>query len=172
MTYEKLTALIEEALVEHWNLSVQKYDDIYGYVLYTTGDLSSIFPVYNRETDLKRDKNDASYNYYRYVAVEWQNFDETNIFETTNKSIQKNITLIVGQDNLYIADIVKWNKDNPNFRYQPVYKEKPFTGVSFLSTPTFYFLKNGKIKEKVNGWPDKNKITAIKKGFQKIDVKF
>jgi len=89
MTYEKLTALIEEALVEHWNLSVQKYDDIYGYVLYTTGDLSSIFPVYNRETDLKRDKNDASYNYYRYVAVEWQNFDETNIFETTNKSIQK-----------------------------------------------------------------------------------
>lgn len=91
MTYKKLSVLLEEALVEHWKYSVRKQDDIYGYVLYTTDDLSSIFPVYNRESDLKHDKNDTSYNYYRYFAVEWKNFDETDIFDSINKLVHETL---------------------------------------------------------------------------------
>jgi len=61
-------------------------DDVYGYVLYTTDDLSSIQPVANREGSIPPSTD--NYNYYRYNAAEWSEWGDSGLYEEVNEILE------------------------------------------------------------------------------------
>jgi len=75
---------LRNALIKHYDFIKSKHNDIYAYSLYTDSSLCSIGPVFNCESDLKVQKSEDLYNYYRYGAVEWNHYEDFGIFDEVN----------------------------------------------------------------------------------------
>ncbi|EEL19926.1 hypothetical protein bcere0017_52970 [Bacillus cereus Rock1-3] len=88
---ESLYAELKNAIRCHYNELITRcgVDTIYGYSILTDDDVDSIGPVANKERLIKVDKSDPLYNYYRYGAVEWSEWDDFGMFDEVNKIIKK-----------------------------------------------------------------------------------
>ena len=80
---------LKTATASHYKRLVTDVSDIYGYALFTEDGLSSVVPVANRESALKKPKSDPMYNYYRYLAVEWSDWDHFGMFDDVNALLTK-----------------------------------------------------------------------------------
>jgi hypothetical protein len=74
----------------------------------------------------------------------------------------------------HVADdfgtFVEWDRRHPAFKMSFAYKQSEWPLVSSWSTPTFYFIKDGKVAAKVVGWPDQGNIQALTKAARKIGL--
>ncbi|UJB17266.1 MULTISPECIES: hypothetical protein [Lysobacter] len=75
------------------------------------------------------------------------------------------------QDRRFQVDSLrKWNGQHSNARMFIVYKQREWSQFDSWDTPTFYFLKNGKLKQKIVGWPNKEQVGKIMKAARKIGL--
>ncbi len=63
-------------------------------------------------------------------------------------------TWIVLPGALHFNDVLEWNKQHPSTQFSYIDDMKAWSFVDDWSTPTFYFVKQGKVVAKVKGWPD------------------
>ncbi|GAA5507733.1 DUF4303 domain-containing protein [Novipirellula caenicola] len=80
---------LKAATASHYKRLVANVADLYGYSLFSDDGLSSIGPVANRESALKKPKSDPMYNYYRYLAVEWSDWNDFGMFDDVNAILKK-----------------------------------------------------------------------------------
>jgi hypothetical protein len=85
----KLKAALKTAITEHYKKLTSEVSDIYGYALFTEDDVSSFGPVANRESALTVDPSDTMYNTYRYLAVEWSDWDGFGLFDGVNTIVNE-----------------------------------------------------------------------------------
>jgi hypothetical protein len=67
------------------------------------------------------------------------------------------------EDTFDAAEIAEWNNRNPLARTTIVHKRSAWPIENFTTTPYFYFLKNGQVIDKFEGWPkggNKEKLIA------------
>ena len=91
---ERFYVELKNAIRCHYNELITRcgVDTIYGYAILTDDCVSSIGPVANKERLIKVNKSDPLYNYYRYGAVEWSEWDDFGMFdEANNLSLMKKI---------------------------------------------------------------------------------
>jgi len=86
---EKFKVLLEDAIKTHYEKLTSEFDDIYGYVLYTSDCRMSIGPVSNRESVIKAKEGSEDYDYYRYGANEWSMFEDYKLFDEVNDYLSK-----------------------------------------------------------------------------------
>ena len=80
---------LKKAIENHYSKVLKSFSDLYGYTLYTDDSLCSIGPVCNRESDITVPESDEMYDYYKYGAVEWANFEDFGIFDGVNSLLAK-----------------------------------------------------------------------------------
>lgn len=78
---------LKNAIRCHYNELLTRFgvDTIYGYSIYC---VNSIGPVANEERLIKVNKSDPLYNYYRYGAVEWSEWDDFGMFDEVKKLLR------------------------------------------------------------------------------------
>ena len=82
---------LKHAVKSHYSELMKKCgpDSIYGYALFTDDGVSSLGPVANKESMIQVGTSDPLYNYYRYGAVEWGEWDDFGLFDDVNKIIKQ-----------------------------------------------------------------------------------
>ncbi|WP_166243156.1 DUF4303 domain-containing protein [Paenibacillus turpanensis] len=88
---ENLHTELKNAVSSHYKELLSRCGDetIYGYSLFTDDCVTSMGPVANKERSIKVNKSDPLYNYYRYGAVEWDEWDDFGLFDEVNNMIKK-----------------------------------------------------------------------------------
>jgi hypothetical protein len=85
------------------------------------------------------------------------------------KSMERHLTLISPQDgNLQFDVMQKWNAENPSMPIHPVDQQIAFTEFDQWSTPTFYFMKAGKVVHQFEGWPKEGRRDQMDEGLRKV----
>jgi len=86
---------LKNAIRCHYNELLTRcgVDTIYGYSILTDDCVNSIGPVANEERLIKVNKSDPLYNYYRYGAVEWSEWDDFGMFDEVKKLLRNIIIL-------------------------------------------------------------------------------
>jgi hypothetical protein len=56
------------------------------------------------------------------------------------------------------------------FRFTLAYKRTEFPMIDSWETPTFYFLKDGRVEKKVQGWPKQGRMQEILDGLRAINL--
>lgn len=54
---------------------------------------------------------------------------------------------------LHVDVLRNWNTTHPIARHSIAYRRQEWPGVDSWNTPTFYFLRDGKVVARVDGWP-------------------
>lgn len=54
---------------------------------------------------------------------------------------------------LHLPALQRWNREHPDFAVALVVRQAEWPFVDYWNTPTFYFLKDGAVVQKVIGWP-------------------
>jgi len=68
--------------------------------------------------------------------------------------MKKRSTWIITPGLLYFDDVLAWNRRHPSTAFSYVDKMESWRFLDDLSTPTFYFVKQGKVILKLKGWAD------------------
>ncbi len=106
---ESLYVELKNAIRCHYNELITRcgVDTIYGYSLLTDDCVTSIGPVANKERLIKVNKSDPLYNYYRYGAVEWSEWDDFGMFDEVNKIIKKYHETVEDDFNMGVNTLLK-----------------------------------------------------------------
>ncbi|MBJ7987694.1 DUF4303 domain-containing protein [Bacillus cereus] len=106
---ESLYIELKNAIRCHYNELITRcgVDTIYGYSILTDDCVSSIGPVANKERLIKVNKSDPLYNYYRYGAVEWSEWDDFGMFDEVNKIIKKYHETVEDDFNMGVNTLLK-----------------------------------------------------------------
>lgn len=106
---ESLYVELKNAIRCHYNELITRcgVDTIYGYSILTDDGVNSIGPVANKERLIKLDKSDPLYNYYRYGAVEWSEWDDFGMFDEVNKIIKKYHETVEDDFNMRVNTLLK-----------------------------------------------------------------
>jgi len=83
-TLTLLKAELKSAITAHYTKLTSEVLDIYGYGIFTDDSVSSLGPVANRESALTVGPLDKMYNCYRYLAVEWSDWEAFGLFDRVN----------------------------------------------------------------------------------------
>ncbi len=78
--------------------------------------------------------------------------------------------LIPPDSRFYLDAVNQWNSKFPNFTMKYIEKSSDFTMLDYWGTPTFYFLKDGSVVDKVVGWPKEGNINKIKSFIAKYKI--
>jgi hypothetical protein len=85
------------------------------------------------------------------------------------KSLEGRLTLIGPQDgNLHFEVLQKWNIENPSMPIHFVDQESAFSEFERWVTPTFYFMRAGKVIHQFSGWPKGGNRAQLNEGLQKV----
>lgn len=98
------------------------------------------------------------------------------------KAIDKNLALkrIFKKDsvwvsppdrNLDLSPFQEWNKKHPEFAMSIGFAKSSWPEVKVWQTPTFIFMKDGKVVDEVIGWPNEGNMDALDAGLTKIGIK-
>ncbi|MGH8194651.1 MAG: hypothetical protein ACREQ8_09660 [Woeseiaceae bacterium] len=66
-----------------------------------------------------------------------------------------------------------WNREHPAYAYRYVEYQSDWPEVNYWGTPTFYFMKDGRLIKKVVGWPNdsaEERKEALRAGLRAIDA--
>ncbi|EAO52528.1 hypothetical protein RBTH_01814 [Bacillus thuringiensis serovar israelensis ATCC 35646] len=100
---------LKNAIRCHYNELLTRcgVDTIYGYSILTDDCVNSIGPVANEERLIKVNKSDPLYNYYRYGAVEWSEWDDFGMFDEVKKIIKKYHNIVEDDFNIRVNTLLK-----------------------------------------------------------------
>jgi len=73
--------------------------------------------------------------------------------------------------NLDLSPFQDWNKKHPEFATSIGFAKTSWPEVKVWQTPTFIFMKDGKVVDEVIGWPDGGNMKALDAGLAKIGIK-
>ncbi len=62
----------------------------------------------------------------------------------------------------YLDDISQWNNKFPNFTMKYIETSLDFPMLDYWGTPSFYFLTDGKVVDKLVGWPKEGRLKELK----------
>lgn len=65
---------------------------------------------------------------------------------------------------------ISWNTLHPDEAMSFAYRESDWPLLDTWATPTFYFIKDGKVAAKLAGWPDEGNIPALTDAARKIGL--
>lgn len=75
---------------------------------------------------------------------------------------QKSRWLIPPDGSVHLKQAIQWNINNPKLNMSLIDNFDYFPNEDYWGTPTFYFLENGKIIDKLSGWPkDKSNLEKL-----------
>src|SRR5262245_49568081 len=86
---DSLKSELKSALRSHYKRLTDTVPDIYGYSLFTEDGVSSLVPVANRTSAMRVGPSDPLYNCYRYLAVNWSEWDDFGLFSTVNRIVSE-----------------------------------------------------------------------------------
>src|SRR4051794_21112953 len=86
---DSLKTELKSALRSHYKRLSGTVPDICGYSLFTEDGVSSLGPVANRRSTIRVGPSDPMYDYYRYLAVEWSEWDDFGLFGTVNRIVRE-----------------------------------------------------------------------------------
>lgn len=67
------------------------------------------------------------------------------------------------------ANFVQWNQRYPNLQISIAFARSEYPAIDSWSTPTFYFLRDGRIVSSVSGWPSGGNRKRIIAEFRKLE---
>jgi hypothetical protein len=71
-----------------------------------------------------------------------------------DKVFREHAKWLVPQDaHLYFDIMQRWNREHPGREVTMTVRREEWPMIDSWSTPTFYFLENGVVSAKVEGWP-------------------
>jgi hypothetical protein len=83
----------------------------------------------------------------------------------------RNIAWITPQDRyMDIALLQKWNAAHPAARLSMTYLATSWPEIDTWGTPSFYFFKDGKLRNKVEGWPKEGNFPALEQALASIGL--
>lgn len=107
-------------------------------------------------------------HFTQYVAEELAKDDKLNTFLKEHSTWIEPVT-----QKLDYNELLLWKNKYPQFEIKIVDKTSTFTNIDYWGTPTFYFMENGVVKDKLIGWPKEGRkielIKLIKKHFPNFD---
>lgn len=71
---------------------------------------------------------------------------------------------------LYFEDFQHWNKMHPTEKMSIAYSRSEWPLITSWGLPTFYFFDNGRLVDKVTGWPDGGNMRAVEAGLEAIGL--
>lgn len=71
---------------------------------------------------------------------------------------------------LNIDAFQQWNRNHPHVKMEMIYSRDEWPGFAIGATPTFYFLRDGKVVGKVSGWPKEGHLKELKSGFKQLGL--
>lgn len=74
-------------------------------------------------------------------------------------------------DSLTDGVIEEWNRENPDFAFRYVEYKSDWTQINYWGTPSFYFMKDGRLVKKVVRWPKDargQRMEALRAGLRAI----
>ncbi|WP_052689845.1 hypothetical protein [Xanthomonas albilineans] len=77
--------------------------------------------------------------------------------------LRNNLLLVVPPDpTLSIDDIMAWNSAHPRLQMHPMYLRSDWIALNSLDTPTFYVVRDGKVLDSFDGWPNPQGLSALR----------
>jgi len=74
----------------------------------------------------------------------------------------RHATLIVAPERGFRIDLVgEWNEQHPELPMAFMYARSDWPMFRAWGTPTFYFFRNGKLEQAVEGWPKEGRLDAL-----------
>lgn len=75
------------------------------------------------------------------------------------------------QDRRFGIDTLRdWNRQHPDAAMSVVYKEKDWRELDTWNTPTFYFIKDGRVVRKIVGWPGPERVRKVTEAAGAIGI--
>lgn len=71
---------------------------------------------------------------------------------------------------LNLLRLQQWNREHRDFRVALVVSQNEWTFVDYWNTPTFYFLKDGAVVQKVIGWPKEGRREELLSASRKAGI--
>jgi hypothetical protein len=85
------------------------------------------------------------------------------------EAIKNKTRLIAPQDASLNFDVLqKWNTSNPLLRIHLVDQLSAYEAFDDWDTPTFYFMRAGKLMHKFSGWPKEGNRAQLDEGLRKV----
>lgn len=69
---------------------------------------------------------------------------------------------------LDVNSVKEWNREHPRQSIGIAYMNEPWAGIDFSAMPTFYFLRNGKLISKLDGWPSSGVPKEIRDAIRSL----
>lgn len=69
-----------------------------------------------------------------------------------------------------IETLRSWNQQHPDVPMSIVYKEKEWRELDTWNTPTFYFIKDGRVVRKIVGWPGPERVRDVIDAAREIGI--
>ena len=66
--------------------------------------------------------------------------------------------------------ISRWNEIHPGARFSLIYRQEEWSFLASSATPTFYFLKDGKLVSTVVGWPGPEQKDALRAALAGVGI--
>ena len=75
------------------------------------------------------------------------------------------------QDNRIDFDVIqKWNRQHPTEELALAFRREDWPMIDSWATPTFYFLKNGELTAKVEGWPKAGRRSELLAALRQVGL--
>lgn len=82
---------------------------------------------------------------------------------------QSSATWIAPPDrHLGTAEIASWNAQHPRSKHRIAYSRTSWPELTGWATPTFHFMKDGKVMEIVAGWPEEGNGQALLEAAERV----
>ena len=81
--------------------------------------------------------------------------------ELSNIFKNHSLWLVPAYDALDLTQVHDWNQQHPNQYLKYMAIRHDFLFADSFATPTFYFIKGGKLQAKLTGWPDDEQIKPL-----------
>lgn len=88
----ELRSELMSAVTRHYTELTTRFDDIYGYSLFSEDGISSVSPVSNRTSTITQ-SDLASPTYFRVHAAEWSQWDDFGMFATVNQLLKEHMSV-------------------------------------------------------------------------------
>ena len=66
--------------------------------------------------------------------------------------------------------VLAWNREHPDYAYRYVESVTDWPEINYWGTPSFYFMKDGRLVKKLVGWPEGGRRDDLQAGLRAIGV--
>lgn len=78
------------------------------------------------------------------------------------------IWIVPQSGRLGLSQITGWNEQHPYSPLKLAFKNSEWTWIDTWTTPTFYFVRNGRVARKIKGWPSSDTTEVLRRAFSDL----